>query len=52
MERGDTETYAGREVLPIDNGLKAHDHRNLDSVFNGTRQPRKAAAGQTGTQAR
>src|SRR5919112_480848 len=26
-ERGDTETYEGRPVQPIDNGLKAHDHR-------------------------
>jgi phosphomethylpyrimidine synthase len=38
-ERGDTETYAGPPVQPVDNGLKAHDHRNLDSVFAGTAQP-------------
>jgi phosphomethylpyrimidine synthase len=49
-ERGDTEAYAGREVQPIDNGLKAHDHRNLDSVFAGTRQPRRAVAGKNVTQ--
>jgi phosphomethylpyrimidine synthase len=40
-ERGDTEQYDGREVQPVDNGLKAHDHRNLDSVFGGSRKPRK-----------
>jgi phosphomethylpyrimidine synthase len=49
-ERGDTETYAGRPVQPVDNGLKAHDHRNLDSVFAGTRQPRRALSGQRPTQ--
>ncbi|MCW2586766.1 MAG: thiamine biosynthesis protein ThiC, partial [Frankiales bacterium] len=49
-ERGDTEAYAGREVQPIDNGLKAHDHRNLDSVFAGTRPPRRAVAGKNVTQ--
>jgi phosphomethylpyrimidine synthase len=40
-ERGDTSEYDGRPVLPVDNGLKAHDHRNLDSVFGGTNRPRK-----------
>jgi phosphomethylpyrimidine synthase len=49
-ERGDTEAYDGREVQPVDNGLKSHDHRNLDSVFAGTRQPRRALAGKTVTQ--
>jgi phosphomethylpyrimidine synthase len=49
-ERGDTEEYDGREVKPVDNGLKNHDHRNLDSVFAQTRQPRKARAGKTVTQ--
>jgi phosphomethylpyrimidine synthase len=49
-ERGDTETYAGREVQPVDNGLKAHDHRNLDSVFAGTRRPRRAVTGKNVTQ--
>ncbi|MDP9183385.1 MAG: phosphomethylpyrimidine synthase ThiC, partial [Actinomycetota bacterium] len=49
-ERQDTEPYDGREVLPIDNGLKAHDHRNLDSVFAGTRHPRRAKSGITATQ--
>src|SRR5437879_4451065 len=38
-ERGDTEEYDGREVLPIDNGLKPHDHRNLDSVFTQSARP-------------
>ncbi|MCU1589758.1 MAG: thiamine biosynthesis protein ThiC [Frankiales bacterium] len=41
-ERHDTEEYDGRPVQPIDNGLKAHDHRNLDSVFNGTGTARRA----------
>jgi phosphomethylpyrimidine synthase len=42
-ERGDTEEYDGREVLPIDNGLKAHDHRDLDSVFATKNRPRRGA---------
>ena len=45
-ERGDTEAYDGREVQPVDNGLKAHDHRNLDSVFGGARKPRARGHGQ------
>jgi phosphomethylpyrimidine synthase len=49
-ERADVEPYAGREVQPIDNGLKAHDHRNLDSVFSGTRQPLRALPGKNVTQ--
>ena len=58
-ERGDTETYDGREIQPIDNGLKAHrasaaagsaDHRNLDSVFGGSRKPLRALPGKTVTQ--
>ena len=49
-ERGDTKTYAGRPVQPVDNGLKAHDTRNLDSVFAGTALPRRALPGKTVTQ--
>jgi phosphomethylpyrimidine synthase len=49
-ERGDTAPYTGREVQPVDDGLKRHDTRNLDSVFAGTRQPRKALPGTTVTQ--
>jgi phosphomethylpyrimidine synthase len=49
-ERGDVAAYDGREVQPIDNGLKAHDHRNLDSVFSGTRQPLRALPGKNVTQ--
>ena len=49
-ERGDTETYDGRALQPIDNGLKEHDHRNLDSVFGVARLPRKAQPGKTVTQ--
>ena len=50
-ERGDTEQYDGRPVQPIDNGLKAHDNRNLDAVFEQAgRRPRRALAGKTATQ--
>jgi phosphomethylpyrimidine synthase len=49
-ERQDTEEYAGRPVQPIDNGLKAHDHRNLDSVFNGTGTARRALPGKNVSQ--
>ncbi|MCW2613114.1 MAG: phosphomethylpyrimidine synthase ThiC [Frankiales bacterium] len=58
-ERGDTESYQGRPVQPVDNGLKAHDHRagggsehrNLDSVFEQAgRRPRRALPGKTVTQ--
>jgi phosphomethylpyrimidine synthase len=49
-ERDDTEEYDGREVQPVDNGLKKHDHRNLDSVFGQHAKPRKAKAGVTATQ--
>ncbi|MBK5305360.1 MAG: phosphomethylpyrimidine synthase ThiC [Frankiaceae bacterium] len=45
-ERVDTEEYAGRPMQPVDNGLKSHDHRNLDSVFEQAgRRPRRATAG-------
>jgi phosphomethylpyrimidine synthase len=33
-ERGDVEEYDGRAVLPVDNGLRDGDTRNLDSVFD------------------
>jgi phosphomethylpyrimidine synthase len=49
-ERQDTEEYDGRPVQPIDNGLKAHDHRNLDSVFNGTGKARRALPGKNVSQ--
>ncbi|HWG92782.1 MAG TPA: phosphomethylpyrimidine synthase ThiC, partial [Mycobacteriales bacterium] len=49
-ERGDTEAYEGRPVLPVDNGLKAHDSRDLDRVFAGTAQPRRALPGKVVTQ--
>jgi phosphomethylpyrimidine synthase len=49
-ERGDTEEYAGRPVQPIDNGLKAHDHRNLDSVFAGSGRARRALPGKNVSQ--
>jgi phosphomethylpyrimidine synthase len=49
-ERGDTAEYDGRPVQPIDNGLKAHDHRNLDSVFAGSGRARKALPGKNVSQ--
>ncbi len=51
-ERGDTAAYDGRPVQPVDNGQKARDHRDLDSVFATTRQPLRALAGRTVTQMR
>jgi len=44
-ERAETTSYDGRTVQPVDNGLKAHDHRNLDSVFAGSRKPKRALPG-------
>jgi len=50
-ERGDVESYEGRPVQPVDNGLKAHDHRNLDSVFaQAGRKPRRATTGRNVSQ--
>jgi len=49
-ERADTAPYDGRPVQPVDNGLKAHDTRNLDSRFAGTRKPRRAVDWHTVTQ--
>ena len=49
-ERGDVETYAGRKVHPLDDGRKQRDTRNLDSVFTGTPQPRRALPRATVTQ--
>ena len=52
-ERGDTETYPGRPVRPIDNGYRDGDPRaarNLDSVFTATRPPRRAKPGRRVTQ--
>lgn len=52
-ERGDTESYQGRPVRPIDNGYRDGDPRaarNLDSVFTATRPPRRAKPGRRVTQ--
>jgi phosphomethylpyrimidine synthase len=50
-ERNDTEQYGGRPVQPVDNGLKAHDHRNLDSVFEQAgRKPLRATEGRNVSQ--
>ena len=49
-ERGDVKTYTGRQVQPLDDGRRRRDTRNLDSVFTGTRQPRRALPGARVTQ--
>ncbi len=49
-ERGDTEYYEPRPVQPVDNGVKARNHRDLDSVFSTTSRPRRSLAGRTITQ--
>jgi phosphomethylpyrimidine synthase len=49
-DRADTEVYDGRPVLPVDNGHKSTDHRDLDRVFTGALQPRRAVPGVTVTQ--
>jgi phosphomethylpyrimidine synthase len=49
-ERADTEVYDGRPVLPVDNGHRSADHRDLDRVFTGALRPRRAVAGATVTQ--
>jgi phosphomethylpyrimidine synthase len=42
-ERDDVEAYDGRAVLPVDDGLKAADGRNLDEVFDQAgRRPLRA----------
>jgi phosphomethylpyrimidine synthase len=42
-ERGDVEAYDGRAVLPVDDGLKNADGRNLDEVFDQAgRRPLRA----------
>jgi phosphomethylpyrimidine synthase len=51
LERGDTQEYEGREILPIDNGLKPGDPRANLAVFNGTRHhPLRALPGRAVTQ--
>ncbi len=49
-ERGDTAPYEGRPVQAVDNGVRADDDRNLDSVFASTRAPRRALPGRRPTQ--
>ncbi|GAB2939412.1 phosphomethylpyrimidine synthase ThiC [Rhodococcus aerolatus] len=49
-DRADTEVYDGRPVLPVDNGHKSADHRDLDRVFAGALKPRRAVPGATVTQ--
>ncbi len=49
-ERADTAPYPGRAVRPVDDGRRQRDTRNLDSVFTGARQPRRALPGRTVTQ--
>jgi len=51
LERGDTQGYEGREVLPIDNGLKPDDPCANLAVFDKTyHHPLRALAGRTVTQ--
>ena len=49
-ERGDTVSYRGRPLQPVDDGRKRHDARNLESVFTHARRPRQATIGQAVTQ--
>ncbi|GGG10865.1 phosphomethylpyrimidine synthase [Lysinibacillus alkalisoli] len=52
MERGDVETYTGRDIKPEDNGYRrADDPRANENVFPGLkRQPLRAKAGRNVTQ--
>jgi phosphomethylpyrimidine synthase len=50
-ERGDVEEYDGRTVLPVDDGRRDGDARNLDEVFAGEpRRPLRAKDGVAVTQ--
>ncbi len=50
-DRGDVQAYDGRPVLPVDDGRKARDTRDLDSVFDPAgRRPLRALPGRTVTQ--
>jgi phosphomethylpyrimidine synthase len=50
-ERGDVEEYDGRTVLPVDDGRRDGDVRNLDEVFAGEpRRPLRAKDGVAVTQ--
>ena len=52
MERGDVETYTGRDIKPEDNGYRrADDPRANENIFPGLkRQPLRAKAGRNVTQ--
>ncbi|HLG73212.1 MAG TPA: phosphomethylpyrimidine synthase ThiC [Chloroflexota bacterium] len=51
LERGDVEEYAGREILPLDNGYKDGDPRANREVFPGLRRKTlRAKPGRTVTQ--
>jgi len=50
-ERGDVEEYQGREVQPVDDGLKRPEHlQNLQRFPGHQRRPLRAKAGQAVTQ--
>ncbi len=49
-ERADTHEYDGRPVQPVDDGRRAQDRRDLDSVFAATSRPRRALPGRVVTQ--
>jgi phosphomethylpyrimidine synthase len=51
LGRGDVEAYAGRQVLPVDNGFKSSDPRANMAVFPGSaRRPLRARTGRAVTQ--
>ncbi|WDL96537.1 phosphomethylpyrimidine synthase ThiC [Alicyclobacillus sp. ALC3] len=51
LNRGDVESYEGRQILPIDNGLPAGQGNANAEVFPGlVRKPLRARAGQNVTQ--
>jgi phosphomethylpyrimidine synthase len=51
LERGDTEEYEGREVLPIDNGLKPGDPRANLAIFDKAHhRPLRSRPGRAVTQ--
>ncbi|QRF22780.1 phosphomethylpyrimidine synthase ThiC [Alicyclobacillus sp. TC] len=51
LERGDVEEYQGRQVLPIDNGIKASSGSSQQEIFPGLlRKPLRAKKGHNVTQ--
>lgn len=51
LERGDVEEYQGRQILPIDNGIKASSGSSQQEIFPGLlRKPLRAKKGHNVTQ--